>query len=53
MIPARGPQTVFLKVCCCDVFVVELFSFSYVDTIVPASDVAFAGACAPGPIRNR
>ena len=53
MIPARGPQTVFLTRFCCGLFGVEPFSSPYVDTMVPASGVAFAGAGDPGAIRNR
>ena len=53
MIPARGPQTVFLKLLCCGLFGVEPFSSPYVDTMVPASGVVFAGAGGPGAIRNR
>ena len=50
MVPARGP---LLKKICCGIFGVEPFSYPYVDTMVPASGVAFAGAGGPGAIRNR
>lgn len=53
MIPVRGPQTLFLKLLCCGLFAVELFPPQYVDTMMPASGVAFAWACAPRAIRNR
>ena len=42
-----------VSICFCrGLFAAELFLYPRVDTMMPASDVAFAGACAPGALQS-